>query len=313
MERPSIRQLECALAVERHANFSRAAEALYLSQPALSNQIKQLEAQLGLILFERGRHGARTTPEGQAVLARARVVLSDVDALSEQAASLAAPFQGDLRLGAIPTVAPYLLPTLVPAVREVYPDLRLFLREERTAELVRLCLEGQLDILLLALDVELGGLTEHFLFEDPFLLAARKGHPATRRKLAREEDLNLSELLLLDDGHCLREHALSQCNLPARSSEDDFRASSLGTLVQMVASGLGVTLLPSIAADVEATEGLELRPFPSTRKQPGPGRRIGLAWRPTSPRASQYEELAGLFSDVLEPLAQWRDPGPQVI
>jgi len=303
MERPSVRQLECALAVERCANFSRAAEGLFLSQPALSNQIKQLEQQLGLTLFERGRHGARATPEGQAILARARLVLAELDGLTEQAASLAAPFQGDLRLGAIPTVAPYLLPTLVPAVHEVYPDLRLYLREERTADLVRLCLEGELDLLLLALDVDLGGLCERFLFDDPFLLAARTGHPATRRKLAREEDLNISELLLLDDGHCLRDHALSQCSLPA-ASEDDFRASSLGTLVQMVASGLGVTLLPSIAVAAEATEGLELRPFPSTRKKAGPGRRIGLAWRPTSPRAAQFEELAGLFSDVLESLAK---------
>ncbi|MBC8451101.1 MAG: hypothetical protein H8D72_00165, partial [Planctomycetes bacterium] len=209
-----------------------------------------------------------------------------------------------LRLGVIPTVAPYLLPTVVPAVHEVYPDLRLYLREGRTHELVDLCETGELDMLLLALDVELGSLASHHLFDDPFLLATPLGHPLAKRKRARKQDLADVHMLLLEEDHCLRGHALEFCPSSKPVLDDDFRASSLGTLMQMVAGGLGITLLPSIAARAEASPALELRPFQKAKGQRLPSRRIGLAWRPTSPRAKQFEELAGLFRDVLEPLAK---------
>ena len=295
MERPTIRQLECALAVAAKQNFSRAAEALFLSQPALSAQIKQLEEQLGVQLFERGRHGALVTAAGRELLARARRVLDEADGLVERAAT-ATPFTGELRLGVIPTVAPYLLPELMPAAAAAWPELRLILREDHTDRLVAACEAGELDLLLLALDVELGRLTELELFDDPFLLAAPEGHPALERKFAREADLAGAELLLLEEGHCLRDHALAVCRMVEPDAQESFRAASLSTLLSMVATGMGITLLPAMARRREAPEGsgIALRPFKKEPGHPLPRRRIGLSWRPTSARASEFEAIGDL-------------------
>lgn len=300
-QRPTVRQLECALAVLHHENFSRAAESLFLSQPALSAQVKQLEELLGAQLFERGRHGALVTPVGRELLARARQVLDEADGLVELARAATQPFCGDLRLGVIPTVAPYMLPHVMPAIAEVYPDLRLVLREDQTDRLVAACEAGELDLLLLALDVELGRLSELELFEDAFLLAAPEGHPALKRKYAREADLVDARLLLLDEGHCLRDHALAVCRLAAADARDSFGAASLSTLLRMVATGMGITLLPAMAQEREAPSGsgIGLRPF---RKEAGhslPHRRIGLAWRPTSARADEFAALGDLIRDTV--------------
>jgi len=301
MERPSIRQLECALAVQHLQNFSRAAESLFLSQPALSAQIKQLETQLGVQLFERGRHGALVTPEGEAILEHAQRVLDQADGLVERARSVSQPFNGDLRLGVIPTVAPYVLPRMMSAIAEVYPDLRIILREDQTDRIVAACEAGELDLCLLALDVELGRLQELELFEDPFLLAAPEGHEALKRKFAREADLADAVLLLLDEGHCLRDHALAVCRLAAPGARDSYRAASLSTLLRMVGAGMGITLLPAMAEEREAPagSGIGLRPF---RKEAGhalPHRRIGLAWRPTSARAPEFAALGDLIRDTV--------------
>ena len=199
--RPTIRQLEYLVAVADHLNFRRAAEAAHVSQPGLSAQIQQLEQILGVRLFERDRRSVRPTDAGLDAAARARHILSRVDDLGESAGGYRAPLTGRLRLGVIPSVAPYLLPRVLPGIRKHHPSLRLLLREDTTARLVDLLEEGHLDVLLLALDAPLGDVQRHPLFEDPFVLATLNGHPLASQKRVREEDLTGEPVLLLEDGH----------------------------------------------------------------------------------------------------------------
>jgi LysR family hydrogen peroxide-inducible transcriptional activator len=289
MERPSLRQLECLVAVAEHLSFRRAAEASFITQPALSVQIRELETMLGLRLFERDRRRVLVTPAGAELLPRARAALAELDAFVEAARVLRDPLAGTLRLGVIPTVAPYVLPVAVPVLRRKYPRLWLLLREERTARLVELVQRGELDLALLALEAELGELELRPLYLDPFVLAAPAGHALAARKTVREQDLADEEVLLLEDGHCLRSQALSICQRAGARERSDFRATSLNTLVRMVAGGIGVTLLPSIAVpeEVHARDRLALRPL-----ERGARRTIGLAWRRTSPRKETFELLA---------------------
>lgn len=199
--RPSIRQLEYLVAVADHLNFRRAAEATHVSQPGLSAQIQQLEQTLGVKLFERDRRRVVPTDAGREAAARARHILGRVDELAESARGHRHPLTGKLRLGVIPSVAPYLLPSVLPGVREQHPELRLLLREDTTERIVDALQEGQLDVVLLALEAPLGDVHVHPLFEDPFVLAAPDGHPLARRKRVRESDLESEQVLLLEDGH----------------------------------------------------------------------------------------------------------------
>ncbi len=299
MERPSVRHLEAIVAVADHLSFRKAAEACYVTQPALSAQIQQVEALLGVRLFERDRRRVLPTPAGAELAERARAVLADVDALAEAARAFGEPLAGTLRLGVIPTVAPYALPDAVRSVHAAYPDLRMLLTEDQTARLVARAKEGELDVLLLALEAELEDLEVLPLYRDPFVLTVPLGHPLADREAVGEEDLLDHEVLLLDDGHCLRDQALQICRAARASELDDFRASSLNTLVRMVASGIGVTLLPAMAAAVEIREedGLVARPF----RAPAPGRTIGLAWRRSSPRGSDYALLADVLREHAPP------------
>lgn len=299
MDRPTIRQLEYAVAVADHRQFRRAAEACAITQPALSTQIRDLEELLGVQLFERDRRGILLTPEGEEVVRRARQVLADLDQLCESA-RCGAPLTGPLRLGVIPTVAPYLLPRVLPAVRAAYPDLQLILREDQTGRLLEQLDGGKLDVLLLALGVE--GVREPTLplYDEPFVVAARRGHRLLEREAISEHELAAERVLLLEDGHCLRDQALSVCRLAGAEESANVQATSLGTLAQMVSGGLGVTLLPLLSVEVEApADGpTGVRPFAA----PAPRRTIGLTWRPTSARADEYRLLGELIRGQVAPL-----------
>lgn len=287
--RPTLRQLEYAVAVADERNFHRAAEISFITQPALSTQILQLESRLGLRLFERNRRKVLVTAAGEDFVARARAVLASVDEMTEAAHAFQNPLCGTLRMGVIPTIAPYLLPQAMAAVRDRHPKLRLLVREGQTPDLVRLVLEGKLDVALLALEADLGGLETMSLFSDPFVLAMPAGHPLAGKRLISESDLAGEEVLLLEEGHCLRDQAWALCDGAGATEAGDFRATSLGTLVQMVAGGIGLTLLPEMAVSVEAgaTNDLITRSF----RKPAPYRTIGLAWRPTSARKAELEML----------------------
>lgn len=293
---PTLRQLEYVAALARHLNFRQAAEACHVSQPSLSAQIQQLETLLGVVLFERDKRTVRATAAGAEMARRAEDVLRLVDDLVDAARACARPLSGPLRLGVIPTVAPYLLPRAVPALRSAWPELRLLLRELQTGPALEQLAHGELDILLLALEAELGDVETVPLFRDRFVAAVPEDDPLATKESISEADLVDASLLLLEEGHCLRTQALSVCDRAAVDRVEAFGATSLTTLVQMVAQGLGVTLLPEMSVPVEtpAAPSVVVRPFEGK----APYRTIGLAWRRSSPRAEEYSKLA----DVLEPL-----------
>lgn len=296
---PTLRQLEYVVGVADHGSFHASARACHVTQPGLSAQIQQVEALLGVQLFERDRRKVLILPAGEEFIRRAREVLAAVDDLVEAARVHDRPLGGRLRLGVIPTVAPYLLPQVLPRVRDRYPELTIQLHEGQTDDLLMRLHHGKLDLLLLALEAPLGAVETVALFQDPFVVAAPASHRLASRKLAREADLTGEQLLLLEDGHCLRDQALALCNQAGVGEEADFRASSLPTLVQMVAGGSAVTLLPTLALPVEGRfENVAVIPF----RRPQPYRTIGLAWRPTSPRAGEYTRLGELLKPPSQPV-----------
>jgi LysR family hydrogen peroxide-inducible transcriptional activator len=296
--RPSVRQLECAVAVADALHFGRAARACAVTQPALSAQIASLESELGVVLFERSRRGARLTPAGERVVERARSALRALDEVSDAARGAAEPLTGPLHLGVIPTLAPYLLPRWLPVVRRKHPRLQLFLHEDQTARLVQQLLAGELELLLLALPVEGAGIDALPLFDEPFLLAVPAGHRLARERErpVREAELAREPVLLLEDGHCLRDQALAVCRHAGAREAEQVRAASLTTLVQMVANGLGVTLIPESAVPVETRGARDLAVL--SFRAPAPGRRIGLAWRRGSPRSAEFHLLGALMPGI---------------
>ena len=293
MVRPTLRQLEYAVAIADHRSFHEAAAACAVSQPGLSVQLRELESQLGVQLFERDRRRVLITRAGEAVVARARAILLATEEMVEAARVLSAPLAGDLRLGVIPTVAPYLLPEVLPAVRKAHPALRVLLREDQTARLLERLERGDLDLLLLALEAPLGEVDTLPLFRDPFVVAMARSDPRAKKKSLSQRDVAAADVLLLEDGHCLRDQALEVCRQAGASEVGDFRAGSLATLIQMVVGGMGVTLLPSLCLELETRRerGLAV----SRLRRPVPYRTIGLAWRRTSPRAEEYHRLAQLL------------------
>jgi LysR family hydrogen peroxide-inducible transcriptional activator len=290
--RPTLRQLEYLVAVAEAGHFGRAARACAVTQPALSAQIAALEQSLGVRLFERSRRGARATRAGERVVERARITLRSVDELVALAREAREPLTGPLHLGVIPTVAPYLLPRWLPEVRRRHPRLRLFLHEEQTARVLAGLAEGRLDLGLLALPIEEPGLETFSVGREPFLLAVPAGHPlAKRRTRVGEAEIRGESVLLLEDGHCLRDQALSVCHQAGARETEGVRASSLSTLVQMVEGGLGVTLLPASAAAVEGRGELALLRF----RAPEPSRELGLVWRRSSSRGDEFRLLGELL------------------
>ncbi len=284
----SLRQLQYVVAVADTLGFQRAAARCHVSQPTLSAQVQQLESVLGVRIFERDRRRVLVTTAGADVVARARRVLLEAEDLLAVAARLQDPFAGTLRIGIIPTVAPYLLPEVMPRVGAKFPKLSLLFREDKTADIVRELAEGALDAGLVALEANVGDCAHADIATDPFVAALPKGHPLARKQRLELADLEGENVLLLEEGHCFREQALALCR-KVRATETPFRATSLATLAQMVSSGAGITLLPSIAVPVENRRGqLEVRPF----TKPVPGRTISLVWRASSPRADVFIALA---------------------
>ncbi len=287
-ELPTVKQLEFMVAVADTLNFRLAAESCFVTQPALSVQIQLLEEKLGVKLFERDRRRVLLTAAGESLVEQGRGVLADLRDMAEGAGRFSEPLTGTLRLGVIHTAAPYILPKALAEVRRRHPGLRVLIREGKTEDLVREVSEGSLDVVLLALEAELGDLERLSLFREPFVLAVPSGHGLSGRKRLREKDLRDEEMLLLDDGHCLRDQAMLVCERGGGSELGDFRASSLATLVQMVAGGVGVTLLPEMSVGVEGSyDGVELVGFGGN----GPSRTIGLVWRKSSSRGDEFELL----------------------
>ncbi|MGC8201187.1 LysR substrate-binding domain-containing protein [Aliiroseovarius sp. PTFE2010] len=292
MKNITLRQLRYFDALAKHRHFGHAAEACSISQPALSVQMKELESMFGVPLIERGPRNVRLTSVGEDLVARARGILQSVDELGDLARTAKGPLAGRLRLGVIPTVGPYLLPETISHLTAKYPELDLELRETITPNLVRALLEGRLDIALVALPVSEPGLSEAPLFEEEFVLVrplADAGKP-----VPRPDNLREMRLLLLEEGHCFRDQALSFCNLTQSAPRDLMEGSSLTTLVQMVGSGIGVTLIPEMATKIEAASA----PVSFARLlAPRPKRKIGMVWRKASPLADNFAQVADELRD----------------
>ena len=289
----TLKQLRYFDALARELHFGRAADACAVTQPALSMQIHELEQNLGLVLVERTRSGVQLTAKGAEIAARCARVLGDVRDLVAFAQHANRLLAGTLRLGVIPSVAPYLLPPLLPLLRDVYPDLELHVRETQTQILTDELLEGKLDVLLLALPLKHPDLTNLPLFEDKFLLAAPKDRKISGRVRATKELIEHERLLLLEEGHCLRDQALTYCSLQQVDAVNTFGASSLATIVEMVSAGFGITLLPELSIGVEERgRDITLVRF----IEPEPARTIGLVWRTTSPQKQDFEELGRLVA-----------------
>jgi LysR family hydrogen peroxide-inducible transcriptional activator len=289
-------------AVARSRHFGKAAGQCAVTQPALSMQIQELEKTLGVQLIERGRHGVMLTEAGREIAGRASRILADTRDIVDFARRQGSVLAGPLHLGVIPSVAPYVLPALLPLIREKFPDLDLHLRETRTDHLVEELLDGGLDLLLLALPVENPEIETIKLFNDRFLLAMPKSRQVSNRIRATPELMQQDRLLLLEEGHCLRDQALSWCSLRRIDNIDTFGASNLSTIVQMVANGLGMTLLPELSINLECRRGdIRLMRF----ADPQPRRVVGLAWRRSSPRKRHFVELGKLITQATA--AQMRD------
>ncbi|GIX15911.1 MAG: LysR family transcriptional regulator [Rhodothalassiaceae bacterium] len=291
---PTIKQLRYLVALAEHLHFGRAARACHVSQSTLSAGIQELEALLDADLVDRNRRRVSLTPLGEKVVAQARRVLEEVERLCAIAESQREPLSGPLRLGIIPTIAPFLLPPLMPALRQTFPKLQLYLKEALSAELCRALLAGELDVVLYALPYRCGGVEEEELFRDRFLAAFPPGTDPLPARI-RTEDLDGHTLLLLEEGHCLRDHALAACSLPGVDPARSILGTSLLTLVQMVDNGLGVTLLPEMAVDGGILAGTGVRVVPLA--DPQAARVIGLIWRKGSPRREEFRRLAAFIRD----------------
>lgn len=295
---PTLRQLQFFEALCRTESFSRAAESCFVSQSTLSSGIKELEAILETTLVDRSAKGFSLTQAGEAVRRRAEDLLADARELVRAASTTRPLLEGDYRFGLIPTIGPFLLPVAMPAIEEAFPELKLFLREDLTANLVELLRTDQLDMAVLALPIENEGLDCHVFAKDPFFLVCRKDHPLAGRDGVMTEELLGEPLMLLEDGHCLRDHALSACRLPERQLGGSFAATSLFTLVQMVRSGLGITLLPKLALDQGLAEGLAIVPIEDPDGSV-PSRDLGLTWRRSERRAAEAAALAPILEAAL--------------
>ena len=274
---PTLRQLQFLSAIAEHGSFSRAAEACHVTQPTLSAGIKELEAIMGVQLVEREARGARMSAAGEIAAQRAKRLLTDVQDLSAAVQLASAPLSGTFRLGAIPTIAPFVLPATISSLREHYPDLDLRLREDLTERLLDDVRNRNLDAALIGLPFDSAGIETMALADDEFLFVGPEGHRLAAKNGLSPSDLLDEKLLLLEDGHCLRDHSLSVCGRPAVQDGAQIAATSLHTLVQMVAAGLGVTMLPKLAATSGLMTGtrLAVRAF----ADPVIGRTIGIAWR----------------------------------
>ncbi|HEX5756741.1 MAG TPA: DNA-binding transcriptional regulator OxyR [Arenimonas sp.] len=303
----NLRDLRYLVALAELRHFGRAAEACHVSQPTLSTQLKKLEDELGVTLVERAPRHVMLTPAGQDIVLRARRVLAEVEQMRETARRSVDPEAGSVRLGLFPTLGPYLLPHIVPRIRKRFPRLELLLVEEKTEVILQQLREGRLDAGVLALPLHEDWLETEFLFEEPFLLAVPEKHPLASHRDLRLAELSEQHLLLLEEGHCLRDQALEVCTLAGAGEKEGFRATSLETLRQMVAAGVGVTLLPVLAIKppVPPQDNIRLLNF----RAPPPSRRLAMVWRKSSAMGEFLHKLAAEVRDLPANLLALPTPG----
>jgi LysR family hydrogen peroxide-inducible transcriptional activator len=294
---PTLRQLKHLVALAEHHHFGKAAQASFVTQSAFSSSIQDLEATLGAQLVDRSKRRVVFTPLGLEVVARARGVLHEAHELAALAQLAREPLTGTLRLGVIPTISPFLLPRVLPGLRKAHPRLKLYLTEDLTGRLVEGLHGGRLDVLLLALPCDCGSADTVILWHDEFSVAVPKGHPLAEKKLVQPDDLHGEALLLLQDGHCLRDQALSACELTSPERTRAYEGTSLQTLTQMVANGLGVTLTPQVALDAGILRGTDVvaRPLAGGRA----ARDIGLAWRRGTGRREEFQLLGQTLARLI--------------
>ena len=292
---PTLKQLQYLVALHDSGHFGRAAEACFVTQSTLSAGIRELETLIGVVLVERTRRVVRFTPLGEAIVAKARRVLREADELGDLARAAGRPLSGEMRMSVIPTIAPFLLPRILPRLRKDYPDLKLFLREETSGQACESLHNGRVDCVLLALPYACGDVEAARLFDDRLFVAFREGEMASAPKVD-PDDIDERRLLLLEDGHCLKDHALAACNRPELRAEATMLGTSLHTMVQMVDNGLGVTMLPEMAVDAGILEHTRVtaRPLDSEHAS----RHIALVWRKASPRERDFRLLAGVLAEA---------------
>lgn len=294
---PTLRQLQYLAAVHEHGHFGRAAQAAHVTQSTLSAGLAELEALLGVALVERSRRGVRFTALGEAVVGKARELLRGAEDLAQSTRASGRPLAGELRLGVIPTIAPFLLPRILPGLRRAWPDLRLYLREETTPLACESLHRGRLDCVLLALPYACGAIDSAPVAQDRLHLALPASAAADRGAAIAAADIPGEQLLLMEDGHCLGDHALAACARPDLRGQAAMLGTSLHTLVQMVDNGLGITLLPQMALDAGILAGTGVAAVPLAA--PDAFRTVALAWRRGSPRGNEFRMLADALRAAL--------------
>jgi LysR family hydrogen peroxide-inducible transcriptional activator len=287
---PTLKQLQYLVALKDHGHFGRAAEACFVTQSTLSAGLRELESLIGITLVERTRRVVRFTPLGLRMAEKAQRVLREAEELSDLARAAGKPLSGDLRMGVIPTIAPFLLPRILPKLRAAWPDLKLYLREETTSAACDSLHRGHVDCVLLALPYHCGDVESVDLFLDKLFVAFPGNELVDPPAVITADGIDETRLLLLEDGHCLKDHVLSACNRPEMRAEAAMLGTSLHTLVQMVDNGLGVTLLPQMALDAGILDNTQVIARPLDAEHPS--RRIALAWRKGSPRDKEFRLLA---------------------
>jgi len=287
---PTLKQLQYLVALKDHGHFGRAADACFVTQSTLSAGLRELESLIGITLVERTRRVVRFTPLGLRIADKARRVLREAEELGDMARAAGKPLSGELRMGVIPTIAPFLLPRILPQLRAAWPELKLYLREETTPAACDSLHRGLLDCVLLALPYACGDIEAEELFDDRLFVAFPGRDAGNLPASIRPDAIDESRLLLLEDGHCLKDHALAACNRPELRAEATMLGTSLHTLVQMVDNGLGVTLLPEMALDAGILKDTSIVARPLDAEHPS--RKIALAWRKGSPRDKEFRLLA---------------------
>jgi len=295
---PTTKQLRYFVALEHYEHFGKAAESCFVSQPAFSVAIKELENMLNMQLVDRTNKNVTVTSLGRDIARQARLVLRDLEELVDIAKGNQAPLTGQLKLGVIPTIAPFLLPKLLPALRKAYPDLKLYLKEDLTDRVYERLMEGELDLILVALPYELRNVTEMPLFDDHFFLALHQKSHFIDPSHYSVAELPSDSVLLLEDGHCLRDHALAACNIRNADKVSGITATSLLTLVQMVDADLGITYLPEMAVHSTLLKNTRIKTVPL---EPGSYRQIGLVWRKASTRQDEFAMLGDFIRTHYRP------------
>ena len=292
---PTIRQLQYLIALRDYGHFGKAAESCFVTQSTLSASLRELETLIGVTLVERTRRVVRFTPLGSKIADKARRVLREAEELADMARAEGQPLHGELRMGVIPTIAPFLLPAMLPKLREQWPSLKMFLREEASQAACDALHRGQLDCVLLAMPYACGDIDAAMLFDDRLFVAFPRGE-APRGAVVEPAAIDENRLLLLEDGHCLKDHALAACNRPELRAEGAMMGTSLHTLVQMVDNGLGVTFVPAMAIEAGVLDGTQVEARPLSSRQGI--RKIALVWRRSSPREQEFRLLADTLRQI---------------